>query len=138
MTVSSDGSTDYINANLAPKSTDFVGAIKGAFSKFATFKGRASRSEFWYFALYYFSILAIVLIGDADTTGTIGIVALIVLLASIFPFFSVMVRRLHDTGKSGWWYWVSVIPFGGIVVIVFLSQEGESSDNVYGPTQVSE
>lgn len=138
MAASDGDETEYLQSAAAPKSTDFVGAIKGAFSKFATFKGRASRSEFWYFALYYFSILAIVLIGDADTTGTIGIVALIVLLASVFPFFSVMVRRLHDTGKSGWWYWVSVIPLGGIVVIVFLSQEGDSNDNVYGPSQVSE
>lgn len=46
MTVSNEGSTSYSNANLAPKSVDFVGALKGAFSKYATFKGRASRSEF--------------------------------------------------------------------------------------------
>lgn len=122
-----------MNSHLAPKSINFIGAIKGAFSKYATFKGRASRSEFWYYALYYFSLLALLFFGATDSTGLVSLIGLIAILASVIPFFSVMVRRLHDTGKSGWWYWISVIPFGGIVVIVFLSQEGESKDNDYGP-----
>ena len=133
MTVSNEGNTGYANANLAPKSVDFVGAFKGAFSKYATFKGRASRSEFWYFALYYFALFIIPIVGASDTTGTFGLIGILAILASILPFYSVMVRRLHDTGKSGWWWWITIIPFGGIVLIVFLSQEGESIDNRYGP-----
>ncbi len=137
MTVSNEGSTSYMNANLAPKSVDFVGALKGAFSKYATFKGRASRSEFWFYALFYFSLLAILFFGATESTGALALIGLVAILASVIPFFSVMVRRLHDTGKSGWWYWISVIPFGGFVVIYFLSEEGEAKDNAYGPAQVS-
>jgi uncharacterized membrane protein YhaH (DUF805 family) len=137
MTVSNDGSTSYINAHLAPKPTDFLGAIKGAFSKYATFKGRASRSEYWYYTLYYFALFLIPILGASDTTGIFGIIGVLAILASIIPFYSVMVRRLHDTGKSGWWWWISLIPLGGIAVLVFLCQEGESKDNVYGPAQVS-
>ena len=133
MTISNEGSTSYMNSHLAPKSVDFVGALKGAFSKYATFKGRASRSEFWYYALYYFSLLALLFFGATESTGVLALIGLVAILASVIPFFSVMVRRLHDTGKSGWWYWISVIPFGGFVVIYFLSEEGESRDNVYGP-----
>lgn len=133
MTFSNEGTTGLTYSNLAPKPVDFVEAIKGAFSKYATFKGRASRSEFWYFALYYFSMFALVVLGVLDESGIFGTIGLISILASIIPFYSVMVRRLHDTGKSGWWYWISVIPFGGFVVIFFLSQEGESKDNDHGP-----
>jgi len=137
MTISNEGSTSYMNSHLAPKPADFLGALKGAFSKYARFKGRASRSEFWYFALYYFSLFAILLISANDSTGTLAFIGVIGILVSILPFFSVMVRRLHDTGKSGWWYWISVIPFGGFVVIYFLTEDGEAKDNVYGPGQVT-
>lgn len=75
--------------------------------------------------------------GATESTGVLALIGLVAILASVIPFFSVMVRRLHDTGKSGWWYWISVIPFGGFVVIYFLSEEGEAKDNAYGPAQVS-
>jgi len=125
--------TKYLHSTLAPKSVDFVGAVKGAFSKYAKFKGRASKSEFWFFALFYFSLFVIPILGAEDTTGTFGIIGILGILASILPFYSVLVRRLHDTGKTGWWWWITVIPFGGIALIVFLTQESESEDNVYGP-----
>jgi uncharacterized membrane protein YhaH (DUF805 family) len=136
MTISNEGSASHMNSHLAPKSVDFIGAIKGAFSKYATFKGRASRSEFWYYALFYFSLFLLPILGASETTGTFGLIGILAILASILPFYSVMVRRLHDTGKSGWWWWITIIPFGGIVLIVFLSQESESIDNIYGPMAI--
>jgi uncharacterized membrane protein YhaH (DUF805 family) len=136
-TVSKDGNLSFFDSRLTPKSVDFAGAVKEAFSKYVTFKGRASRSEYWYFVLFYVSLFLILILGAFDTGGVIGFIGLLAILASIIPFYSVTARRLHDTGKSGWWYWVSLIPFGGFVVIYFLTEEGESRDNVYGPAQLS-
>ncbi len=138
MTVSSEGGTSYMNSHLAPKSVDFVSAIKGAFSKYATFKGRASRSEYWYLVLFYFLLYGVaVVMAVIDSTGIGVSIVFLTWLVFVIPGISALVRRLHDTGKSGWWYWISLIPFGGFVVIYFLTQEGESRDNVYGPAQVS-
>jgi uncharacterized membrane protein YhaH (DUF805 family) len=135
MTISNEESLSFVHSNLAPKSVNFVDAVKRSFSKYATFKGRASRSEYWYYTLYYFALFLIPILGASDAMGMFGIIGILAILASIIPFYSVMVRRLHDTGKSGWWWWISLIPFGGIAVLVFLCQEGESKDNVYGPAQ---
>jgi uncharacterized membrane protein YhaH (DUF805 family) len=55
-------------------------------------------------------------------------------LAFILPVLSATVRRLHDTGRSGWWYWIVLVPFvGWIVLLVFLVLEGEAGENKYGP-----
>ena len=136
MTVSNEGNLCFVDSRLAPKSVDFAGAVKEAFSKYATFKGRASRSEYWYFILFYILLLvATVVFSALDPTGIVIVVGLLSWFAMFVPILSAMVRRLHDTGKSGLWYWVSLIPFGGIALLVFLSQEGESIDNDYGPAQ---
>lgn len=97
----------------------FTESVKTVFSKFATFSGRASRSEFWWFYLFnslawlVFGIIGSVLGsifggGDAGSVlagSGIGLVlSLIYSLVAIVPTISVLVRRLHDTGRSGWHY----------------------------------
>ena len=107
-----------------------------AFKQYATFSGRATRSEYWFFILFYtlFAVIAGVIdiaIGDG---GTNGILMLLVILVHIIPSLAVSVRRLHDIGKSGWWYLVSLVPIIGPFIILFFAVLESAPDNVYGPS----
>ena len=102
----------------APPRT-FVEAIKVCLTKYVDGKGRASRSEYWYFALFTFIVVV--------ATG--GGAAILVLLPSI----TVSVRRLHDIGKSAWaLLWVLLPVIGWIVLIVYAVRPGEPHTNLYG------
>jgi uncharacterized membrane protein YhaH (DUF805 family) len=100
---------------------------------YAGFSGRARRTEYWMFFLINFIIVVVLgLIGMAIKLSTIlgGIYGLAVLIPSI----AVGIRRLHDTGRSGWWLLIGLIPLvGTIILIVFLATEGQPGDNQYGP-----
>ncbi len=104
---------------------------------FADFSGRARRPEYWFFILFVY-IITLVMYGidfvalDAAESGY-GILSSIFSLVILVPSISLAVRRLHDTGRSGWWYLVCLIPLGGLVLIYFLVQDSES-DNQYGPS----
>lgn len=116
---------------------------KVVFENYANFKGRARRSEYWYFALAngLISILLIVLgviiggvFGDALTGGIVGYVLFaLYAFATLLPGLGVVVRRLHDVGKSGWFYFIALIPFvGGIWLLVLFCTEGDQGPNQYG------
>ncbi len=115
----------------------FAEAVRTALSKYATFSGRARRSEYWWFTL--FSVLA-ALVGVAldvaiPISDEFRVFAPIVLLGLFLPQLSVLVRRLHDTGRSGWWYFIGFIPLiGGIWLLVLLLNGGDRVDNRYGPS----
>ena len=104
--------------------------------KYAVFNGRARRSEYWYFALIVI-IITMVLYGidflvlGADESS-INILSSIFSLGILLPTIGVSVRRLHDTGRSGFWYLLALIPFGGLVLLFFFVQDSEP-DNQYGP-----
>ncbi len=110
----------------------FMDALK----KYAVFSGRARRSEYWYFFLFIM-IANIVLSGidyvvlNAADSG-FAILSSIFSLAILLPTIGVSVRRLHDTGKVGWWYLIAFIPLGGLVLLYFFVQDSEP-DNQYGP-----
>lgn len=100
----------------------FIGALK----KYAEFSGRARRTEFWMYMLIYFVINFVLTLLGLDT------IALIVALALVVPSLSIGARRLHDTGRSGWWQLLSLIPLiGAIVLIVFWAQDSHDANN-YG------
>ena len=115
----------------------FTESVKTVFSKFATFSGRASRSEFWWFYLFnslawlVFSVIGSIfgsIFGGGDAGGVLAgsgiglVLSLIYSLVAIVPTISVLVRRLHDTGRSGWHYWWCLIPIAGpIILLVFLA-----------------
>jgi uncharacterized membrane protein YhaH (DUF805 family) len=112
----------------------FMDAVKTCFSKYADFKGRASRAEYWWFFLsYIIAYIVVVVIGSAvKSLYLVLIIAL--LLAYLLPTLAAAVRRLHDTGKSGWWYFIALIPLvGPILLIVFLATQGQPAPNQYGP-----
>ena len=111
--------------------------------KYAVFGGRARRKEFWMFTLFNIIITCVLMftdgfswqIGQASTGPLVGIYT----LAVCIPGLAVHVRRLHDTGRSGWWFFIPCVPLiGGIILIFFLIQEGEQGSNDYGPDPKAE
>ncbi len=105
--------------------------------KYATFSGRAARSEFWWFALFSFGMSIILNIVDAalfsSLTGGVGLLGLIWMLAVIVPSIAVGVRRLHDVDKSGWWYLLIFVPLIGVLILIyFFIQKGTDGPNQFG------
>lgn len=110
----------------------FGEAIRRALSKYADFSGRASRPEFWWFALLY-SIVGVILV-SVDENGLLAGLAGLGLIALFIPYLSVTARRLHDLGRSGWYQLLGLIPLiGPVILIIWLAQQGKPGDNAYGP-----
>lgn len=102
--------------------------------KYATFTGRARRSEFWWYALFQFGVMIAASIVDGVLFGGHQFVSGLAGLALIVPNVAVSVRRLHDTSRSGWWYLLGFIPLiGGLVLLYFMIQPGTPETNAYGP-----
>ena len=99
--------------------------------KYATFEGRASRSEYWWFMLFQL----IFLYGAIFISNLINnpILPLIVGLGLTVPGITVLVRRLHDINKSGWHYWWAVTGIGWLLLIYWFCQKSNESNNDYGP-----
>lgn len=130
----------------APRGVSGFGeAIQVCFRKYATFSGRANRPEYWYFVLFYalvfigFNILTAVFSGVAGGGSPLDVLVVLFsiafvlfAIAVILPSLAVLVRRLHDTDKSGWWFLISIVPLGGIVLLVFLCQAGTPGRNRFG------
>lgn len=96
----------------------FQESIKVCFAKYADFTGRAIRSEYWWFAL--FTLLVSLVLSRVISEALAGLFNLAVLL----PSLAVGARRLHDTGRTGWWQLLLFIPvIGWIVLLVFFAQD---------------
>ena len=107
-------------------------AIQSCFSNYANFNGRARRSEFWYWYLFtcVLSLVTMVIGNAVHFTYLSSIFALAVMVPSI----AVGVRRLHDIGKSGWFYLLFIIPIVGfILMIVWGTKDSQPGQNEYGP-----
>lgn len=109
-----------------------------AMKKYATFSGRARRKEYWMFALFsfIFAIVALVcdsILGTESEDMGFGLIYGLFCLSIIVPSWAVTVRRLHDVGKSGWWVFISFIPFiGGIWLFVLTLTDSQTGENRYG------
>jgi uncharacterized membrane protein YhaH (DUF805 family) len=109
----------------------FVDSIKTCLTKYVGFEGRATRSEYWWFYLF-FIIVYVVLALLSNALSSVFV--LVPIIGFILPAIAAATRRLHDTGRTGWWQLISFVPFvGAIVMIVFLVLEGNPGDNQYGP-----
>ena len=142
----------------------FGQSVKSVFRQYATFSGRARRSEYWWFYLFsslvslpgsiiftiaYFAALIPAMSDNSYADGTLrddwyqdinsglligGAVPMILVgLALFVPGLALMVRRLHDTGRSGWWYFIAFVPLGSYVLLVFMFFDSQPYDNIYGP-----
>jgi uncharacterized membrane protein YhaH (DUF805 family) len=113
----------------------FTDAVRSVIvERYADFQGRAPRSEFWWFALFYFLLSLVVgIVGAAsDTLG--GLLNLVVSLGLLLPSLAVSIRRLHDTDRTGWWILLYLLPvIGTIVLIIFFIQRGTDGPNRFGP-----
>lgn len=102
--------------------------------KYAVFQGRARRAEFWYFVLFNFIISFVLAFIEAVLAKNSNVLTALYSLAVFIPYLAVSARRLHDTGRSGWWLLIGLIPLiGAIVLIVFWCQDSQPNDNEYGP-----
>jgi len=109
-----------------------------AFKNYFSFRGRSNRSEYWYFVLFHIVFVLGALMLDFaiifNNGNPVAFVYLFYFLATFIPALAVTVRRLHDTDKSGWWMFVSLIPIvGSVWMIVLMASEGTRGDNKYGP-----
>ncbi len=122
----------------------FADAVRTVLSKYAVFSGRARRGEYWWFVLAYiiasFVLYIPILLGIIAESGALVVIGWLLIvaliLALIVPSIAVAVRRLHDAGFSGWLYLISLVPCGGIVLLVLLAlpskPEGAKYDKVQG------
>jgi uncharacterized membrane protein YhaH (DUF805 family) len=102
-----------------------------AFKKYADFSGRATRTQYWMFVLFYTIVYIVFAVIDSFILG-MPVLSGIFWLASIVPSLSIGARRLHDIGKSGWWLLIAFLPLiGAIVLLVFFVMDSVE-DNVYG------
>jgi len=103
-------------------------------SKYATFSGRATRSEYWWFTLFSFVVqIGLMIVSGILNSSFLLIAYLVIFLATIIPATAVTVRRLHDTDRSGWWILLSLVPLGFIVLIVWFASRGTQGTNRFGP-----
>jgi uncharacterized membrane protein YhaH (DUF805 family) len=110
----------------------FGEAVSVCFKKSVVWEGRAPRAEYGWFELAQLLIIVAALIID-QIIGT-GFIYIIAVIALILPSIAVLIRRLHDTDRSGWWFWIMILPIiGSIVILVFTLIAGDEGDNKYGP-----
>ncbi|WP_077338266.1 DUF805 domain-containing protein [Pseudocolwellia agarivorans] len=102
----------------------------GTFKKYADFKGRARRKEYWMFILFY--LIIIIGLSIVDYTIGTGFLSSIFSLVMFVPSLSIAARRLHDTGRTGWWQLIYLVPLVGLIVmLIFLTQDSHDA-NDYG------
>ncbi|HTR86621.1 MAG TPA: DUF805 domain-containing protein [Reyranella sp.] len=118
----------------------FPTAVKTCLSKYVTFSGRASRAEYWWFQLVVLLLLLVMVVLSAVPSTATGVVSLILTLAYVglwLPLLAVSVRRLHDRNYSGWHLLWSLVPFGGLVLLVWFCMDGTKGENRFGPDPIA-
>ncbi|MCM3078559.1 DUF805 domain-containing protein [Brevibacillus invocatus] len=96
------------------------------------FSGRARRKEYWMFTLFSV-IISLVLSLVENMIGLTQVLTGIYSLAVLLPSLGVLVRRLHDTGRSGWWFLIAFIPLVGAIILLVFACQDSKEDNQYGP-----
>ena len=110
----------------------FVQAVQAGLRNYVQFQGRAYRSEFWWWVLFQVGALIVAEILDS-AIGRTGLLYSLVALGLFLPGLAIQVRRLHDTGRSGWWLLLVLIPIvGGLILIWWWCQDSEPGANRFG------
>ena len=111
---------------------NFLESLKTCYKKVFNYRGRASKSEYWWFQLYFtlFAILTFYIV----ETHTFGQVLFVLWVFNNLPLLSAAVRRFHDMNKSGWTLLWALVPFiGGVIVLIMLAGDGTKGKNKFGP-----
>ena len=108
-----------------------------ALKKYAVFDGRARRREYWFFVLFNILITIALLFIDVfmatmEPQAGLGLLSGLYTLGVLIPSIAVLVRRLHDTNRSGWWFLLAFVPLLNLVLLVFMFLDGTAGDNDYG------
>lgn len=114
---------------------NFTQAISSVLGKYATFSGRACRSEYWYWTLFTIIVSIVLSLVDASLFASeqYGMLSLIFSLVVFIPGLAVTVRRLHDVNKSGWWFLIVLIPLLGVLLLLYWEVlKGTEGANDYG------
>jgi uncharacterized membrane protein YhaH (DUF805 family) len=119
----------------------FSEAVRTGFRKYAVFSGRASRREYWWWAVFAFLVWFLAFLldvmffpGSIRSDAYLGLLSGIAGVVLFLPNLAAAVRRLHDTDRSGWWWLIALIPIiGAIVLVVFLASSGTRGVNRFGP-----
>lgn len=120
------------NQNQSEENFNIIDWFVKGLKNYANFTGRARRKEFWFFALTQFIILIIAQILDA-ILGSEFLFYVLTVLALFIPALAVSIRRLHDIGKSGWWYLIGLVPLiGFILLIIWFATETKQNNNEWG------
>ncbi|MDM1137963.1 MULTISPECIES: DUF805 domain-containing protein [Empedobacter] len=110
------------------------------FDNYANFSGRARRSEFWYttlintifFIISFICLFKFINISDI-VSYTIGGIIVLFFFITLIPRLALISRRLHDTGKSGWFYLLTFIPGGNLILLIFFIMDSQPGSNQWGP-----
>lgn len=115
---------------------DMGTAVRTCFSKYVTFSGRALRSEYWWFTLFNMLMSVVLNVVDGVVFGwgaPVAMLSMIYGLAAFLPAISVAVRRLHDHGRSGWWFFINLVPMIGMLVFLYwMIAKGSDEANDFG------
>ena len=114
---------------------DIQTSITTCFKKFADFNGRASRSEFWWFNLFYFMVVVVAVIIDSmflDNSTGAGPLEIVSQIGLALPTLAVTARRLHDVNKPGWWIFAAFTIIGLIPLLIWELTPGSKKKNRYG------
>jgi uncharacterized membrane protein YhaH (DUF805 family) len=128
------GGADPGSSGAVPEMS-FGDAVRACLSKYADFNGRARRAEYWYWQLFVILVnlvaafVVTILFGTDAANTTSGLV----MCALLLPGLAVIARRLHDTGRSGWWWFIAFSIVGVIPLLIWICQEGTKGSNEYGP-----
>jgi len=109
---------------------NFTTSIIVCFQKYASAKGRAVRSEFWYF--YLFELIASIAGSIVDTN-----IGTAVAVVTFLPMLTCSIRRLHDINRSGWWVLIGLTIIGIPILIYWYCKKGDEHENRYGPATES-
>ena len=121
----------YDDYNLVP--INFFDSINICFTKFFNFKDRASRSEYWWFYLFFWVVIFLAAFSESFKDSYLSILFGLVILIAWIPLISVSVRRLHDVNKSGWYFFIGIIPYlGPLFFLFFTLEKGTLGNNNYG------
>lgn len=116
----------------------FGTAISTCLRKYATFSGRATRPEFWWFVVFNAIVSTVGEVLDAalgltwSAHASVGVISVVCRLALLLPLLAVGARRLHDVGRSGWWLLLALVPCLGVIALVVMwAQPGDARPNAF-------
>jgi len=103
------------------------------FQRYMNFDDRATRTEYWVFSAVHFTLISFLLFLGSSTSPVFTVLCVLYFLAGAFPYLAVSVRRLHDSGKSGWWMFIYFVPlFGFFMLLAVMLDKGSWGKNRFG------